>query len=486
MKMEIKPSHILNFINGEFVAPAKGFYMDNICPATGEKYCDIAASGEEDVELAVAAAKGAFPLWSGMSIKERSQILSRLADEIALHAEELAQAECIDNGKPLSLAKAMDIPRAEDNIRFFAHAIEHWSSEAHVNGSRTINYTHRKPVGVVACISPWNLPLYLFTWKIAPALAAGNCVVAKPSEITPLTAFLFCRICQLAGLPAGVLNVLHGRGIEVGMPLVKHNAVKAVSFTGGTATGAAIATAVAGNFKKISLELGGKNPNIIFADCDFDKALSISIRSSFANQGQICLCGSRILVEEAIYEKFRDAFVNKVSRMAVGDPLDFNTKMGALVSEAHLNKVLAYIDIAKREGGEILCGGNRVLLNGRCAGGYFMQPTVIQGLRQNCRTNQEEIFGPVVTLQSFKTEGEAVELANSTGYGLAASIWTNNVSRAHRVAAEIESGIVWVNTWLNRDLRTPFGGVKSSGLGREGGWEALRFFTEAQNVCLEI
>ena len=486
MKMDILPAQILNFINGEFTSPKSGVFMENISPATGKKMGEIPASSQEDVELAVTAAKLAYPVWSSMSVKDRSRILSRLADEIAKHSEELARAESIDNGKPISLAMSMDIPRAEDNIRFFAHAIEHWSSEAHINGTDSINYTHRKPIGVVACISPWNLPLYLFTWKIAPALAAGNCVVAKPSEVTPLTAFLLCRLCQMAGLPAGVFNVLHGRGAEVGMPLVIHPGIKAVSFTGGTATGATIASAVAGQFKKVSLELGGKNPNIIFADCDFDKALKTTLRSSFANQGQICLCGSRILIERSIYEKFRDAFVSKVAQMKVGDPLDATTKMGALVSEAHLKKVMGYIDLARMEGGKILCGGNREVLEGRCADGFFLQPTIIEGLGPHCRTNQEEIFGPVVTLQSFDKESEAIELANATSYGLAASIWTNNVSRAHRISAQVESGIVWVNTWLNRDLRTPFGGVKSSGLGREGGWEALRFFTEAQNVCIEI
>ena len=486
MKMDIHPAQILNFINGDFVAPNSGAFMDNICPATGEKLGKIALSDARDVEWAVSAAKEAFPMWSAMSVKERSKILSRIADEIAVHSQELALAESMDNGKPVALASSMDIPRSEDNIRFFAHAIEHWSSEAHVNGIQSINYTHRKPIGVVACVSPWNLPLYLFTWKIAPALAAGNCVVAKPSEITPLTAYLFCRICQIAGLPPGVLNVLHGRGPEAGMPLVTNPDVKAVSFTGGTATGATIAAAVAGSFKKISLELGGKNPNVIFADCDYDKALKTTLRSSFANQGQICLCGSRVLIEKSIYDKFKEAFVRKTETMEVGDPQNPNTKMGALVSEEHMRKVMRYIELAREEGGKILCGGNRVALDGRCSGGFFLQPTIIEGLGPNCRTNQEEIFGPVVTLQSFESEAEALKLANATGYGLAASVWTSDVTRAHRFSSGIDSGIVWVNTWLNRDLRTPFGGVKNSGLGREGGWEALRFFTEAQNVCIEL
>jgi aminomuconate-semialdehyde/2-hydroxymuconate-6-semialdehyde dehydrogenase len=398
----------------------------------------------------------------------------------------LAAAESKDNGKPVSLAKTVDIPRAESNIRFYATAIVHFGSDAHVTDVTAINYTHRKPLGVVGCISPWNLPLYLFTWKIAPALAAGNCVVAKPSEITPMTAFLLSELCQQAGLPAGVLNIVHGLGPEVGQAIVEHPDVPAISFTGGTATGKHIAATAAPMFKKLSLELGGKNPNIIFADCDFDKMLSTTVRSSFANQGQICLCGSRILVQASIYEKFRDTFVAKVERMQVGDPSDPNTKMGALVSQPHLEKVESYIRLAQEEGGTVLTGGVRPEMQGELAGGYYLRPTVIEGLGPACRTNTEEIFGPVVTLQKFETEEEALALANATRYGLAASVWTENISRAHRVAAALESGIVWINCWLLRDLRTPFGGVKDSGVGREGGFEALQFFTEPQNVCVKL
>ena len=477
---------LANYINGTLTEPVNGRYLDNIDPSTGLVYSKIPAGDAADVQLAVEAAGRAFASWSQMPAADRSSILVRLADLIHEHREALAEAECVDNGKPRSLAEQMDIPRAEDNIRFFATAILHWSSEAHIMENRAINYTNRKPIGVVACISPWNLPLYLFTWKIAPALAVGNCVVAKPSEITPMTAFLFSKLCIEAGIPPGVLNIVHGLGSEAGDALVNHPRVKAVSFTGGTATGARIAAAVAPKFKKLSLELGGKNPTIIFDDCDYDKMLRTTLRAAFANQGQICLCGSRILVQESLYDRFAADFTAKVSAMKVGDPILTETRTGAVVSEAHMNKILSYIELAKQEGGTVLCGGKRVVVEGRCAGGFFVEPTVIAGLGPDCRTNREEIFGPVVTIQSFRDEEHALQLANATEYGLAASLWTSDVTRAHRFSAQLETGIVWVNTWLLRDLRTPFGGVKHSGVGREGGWEALRFFTEPQNVCIEL
>ena len=474
-----------NFINGTYVPPKNGQYIDNYEPATGQVYALIPDSDEEDVLDAVDAAEKAFPIWSKMSIEERSKILVRLSEGIEKNMDEFVQAESRDNGKPVSLAAHVDIPRAVSNFHFFATAITHFASESHLMEGVGINFTTRKPIGIVGCISPWNLPLYLFSWKIAPALAAGNCVIAKPSEITPYTAYLLGRIAHEAGMPAGVLNILHGTGPKVGDAIVKHPKIKAISFTGGTKTGEYIARTAGPMFKKLSLELGGKNANIIFADCDFDDMLSTTIRSSFANQGQICLCGSRIFVERPIYEKFKEAFVAKVSKSKVSFPSDPEAKLGAIVSESHMEKVLSYIELAKQEGGIVLTGGKRVHLAAPYDQGYYIEPTIIEGLAYDCRTNQEEIFGPVVTITPFDTEEEALMMANSTEYGLAGTIWTSNLNRAHRVADELQSGIVWVNAWLVRDLRTPFGGVKASGVGREGGWEALRFFTEAKNIFIK-
>ncbi|HEX6224078.1 MAG TPA: aldehyde dehydrogenase, partial [Chryseolinea sp.] len=458
----------------------------NFDPATGRIYGSIPDSDKYDVDDAVNAAQDAFEVWSSMAVEKRGMILQRIADLIDRDADALALAESIDTGKGVSLARTLDIPRASANIRFFATGIIHFSSEAHVTGTEAVNYTLRTPLGVVGCISPWNLPLYLFTWKIAPALAAGCTVVAKPSELSPMTAFLFSKLCIEGGLPKGVLNVVHGLGAKAGQAIVEHAGIKAISFTGGTTTGRKISETVAPSFKKLSLELGGKNPNLIFADCDFEKALSTSIKSSFLNQGEICLCGSRILVEESIYGRFVEAFTDRIKELQIGDPLDSGTNVGALISENHLNKVLGYIEMAKQEGGTVITGGKRAVMNGRCANGYFVEPTVITGLNQQCKTNQEEIFGPVVTIESFATELEALEKANCTPYGLSASIWTENLSRAHRIAADVKSGIIWVNCWLHRDLRTPFGGMKQSGLGREGGWEALRFFTDTKNICIRV
>ena len=477
---------IQNYINGELISPASGEYLDNYNPAEGKVYSLIPDSDTRDIHQAVNAANAAFPVWSKTSIADRSLVMQRIADLIDKNLERLALAESIDNGKPLSLAKSVDIPRASSNMRFFATAILHFSSESHKMDDFAINYTTREPVGVAGCISPWNLPLYLFTWKIAPALATGNCVVAKPSEVTPMTAYLLSELCIEAGLPQGVLNIVHGLGTKAGQAIIEHADIPLISFTGGTTTGKHIATTAAPMFKKLSLELGGKNPNIIFADCDFEQALKTSIMSSFANQGQICLCGSRILVERPIYDQFVSAFVEKVEKMKVGDPLEDTTRTGAIVSKGHMQKVLSYIKLAKEEGGQILAGGHQVKLEGRCENGYFIQPTVITNLNQNCRTNQEEIFGPVVTIMPFETPEEAIKYANSTAYGLSATIWTENLKRAHNVSHKLKSGIVWVNCWLVRDLRTPFGGMKQSGVGREGGLEALRFFTETKNVCIKL
>jgi aminomuconate-semialdehyde/2-hydroxymuconate-6-semialdehyde dehydrogenase len=477
---------ILNYIDGKLVEPICGNYLDNYNPSTGKVYSLIPDSDKLDINRAIKAAKKAFVSWSKTPKHERSNILMKLADTIEKYSDDLIKAESKDNGKPESLAARVDIPRAPANIRFFAGAILHDSSQIHDMDGMALNYTLRKPLGVAACISPWNLPLYLLTWKIAPALASGNTVVAKPSEVTPMTAYLLSKICIEAGLPKGVLNIVHGLGTKTGDPLTMHNDTPIISFTGGTITGKHIATVTAPMFKKISLELGGKNPNIIFADADFDKAVSTASRAAFTNQGQICLCGSRLFVEETIYERFKKALIAKTSKLIVGDPKDPSTNLGAVVSKDHMEKILTKIKLAENLGGKVLIGGKRKIIEGNLKHGYFIEPTVIEGLSSDCDINQEEIFGPVVTLIPFKTEEEVIKMANSTKYGLAASIFTENISKAHRVAASIDSGVVWINTWLLRDLRIPFGGMKQSGVGREGGFKSLDFFTEPKNVCIKI
>ena len=478
---------IKNYINGQDQLSLSGNWLDNYNPGTGEIYGQIPDSNADDVAKAYQAARAAFPTWSNTTFDARSRILLKIADLIAANLDRLAEAESRDNGKPLWLAKAVDIPRASANFRFFAHAITQFASEAHESvGTNTINFTLRQPIGVVGCISPWNLPLYLFTWKVAPAIAAGNTVVAKPSEVTPMTAFLLGEILTEAELPPGVLNIVHGSGHSTGQAIVEHPDIKAISFTGGTATGAHIARTAAPMFKKLSLELGGKNPNIIFADCDYGEMLKQTVRSSFANQGQICLCGSRVYVEATIYEQFKKDFTTIMQKPRVGHPMAADTKFGALVSKQHLEKVLAYVQYAKENPDQytLLYGGERITVKG-AEGGYYMQPTIIEVNDNSCRLNQEEIFGPVVTIMPFKTEEEVIGYANDVKYGLSATVWTANLDRAMRVSKALESGIVWVNTFLNRDLRTPFGGMKASGVGREGGLEALRFFTEPKNVCIQ-
>jgi len=478
--------NIRNYIDGAFSDPVGGQFLDNIDPSTGNTYGLIPRSQAADVDLAVAAAKAAFPAWSSLSAAQRSSWLMKVSNAIDAKLETLALAESKDNGKPLKLATAVDIPRARDNFKFYATAILHDAYETHDMGVDGFNYTLRQPIGVAGCISPWNLPLYLFSWKIAPALAAGNTVVAKPSEVTPATAYLLSEILDEIGFPKGVLNIVHGLGAEVGAAIVAHNDTNIISFTGGTQTGKAISSVAAPMFKKISLELGGKNANVVFDDCDFEDAVNTSVRSSFANQGQICLCGSRIYIQRGIYEKFKAAFLERVNGLTVADPLSDKARMGAVVSKEHMEKVLSYIELAKDEGGTLLAGGHRVQLEGRCEKGYFIAPTVFEDLPAGCRTNQEEIFGPVVTLTPFDTEEEALAMANGTAYGLAATIWTSDLKTAHRMAAGLHAGIIWVNCWLLRDLRTPFGGVKQSGVGREGGFEALRFFTEPKNICIKL
>lgn len=476
---------VLNFIDGQWVAAQEGAWLANVEPATGQPLGRLPDSDASDVARAVTAARGAFSDWMSRLPGERASILREIARGIRAQIEELAQIESLDNGKPVSVARTVDIPRAAQNFEFFADAITQGSSELHVTSGTVLNYTLRQPLGPVACISPWNLPLYLLTWKIAPALAAGCTVVAKPSEITPLSAHALSRICVDAGLPPGVLNFVHGTGARAGAALVAHPEIRAVSFTGSTRTGAEISRVAAPLFKKLSLELGGKNATIIFSDCDFDRAIEETLRSAYANQGQICLCGSRILVERPLYDQFRDALAERVRALKVGDPIAAQTEQGALVSKEHYDKVISHLEQARQDGARFLAGGASVTLKGRCASGWFVQPTLIEGLGPECRANQEEIFGPVATILPFDTEDEAIAIANGTRYGLAASIWTNDLRRTHSVSARLQAGVVWVNCWMLRDLRTPFGGTKDSGVGREGGTEALRFFTEAKNVCIQ-
>jgi aminomuconate-semialdehyde/2-hydroxymuconate-6-semialdehyde dehydrogenase len=478
---------IANFVDGQFRPPCSGRYLPDVNPATAQVIAEIADSGPEDVEAAVVAASRAFESWRRTPAEERSRLLIRVSELIEENFDELAQLESEDNGKPVALARRIDVPRAVLNFRFFATAILHSETPAHMTDDRALNYTLRQPLGVAGLISPWNLPLYLLTWKIAPAIAAGNCCVAKPSELTPLTADRLAELTLEAGIPPGVVNIVHGSGGSAGRALTSHPKVPLISFTGGTKTGTDVMAHAGPLFKKVSLELGGKNPNIVFADADLEQAVATSIQSSFANQGEICLCGSRLFVEKTIYDEFLDRFLEKTRNLRIGDPQDASTDVGALVSEAHLRKVEGYVALAKEEGGAVLAGGRRPKnLPERVRGGYFLEPTVIAGLDCQTRVMQEEIFGPVVTVTPFDSPEQAIDYANNTRYGLSASVWTRDLQKAHRVAAAVESGTVWVNTWLLRDLRVPFGGMKESGVGREGGFDSLDFFTEAKNVCIQL
>jgi aminomuconate-semialdehyde/2-hydroxymuconate-6-semialdehyde dehydrogenase len=473
-----------NFIGGEFVAPSSRL-LPNRCPATAHVVCHVGEGNTEEVEAAVAAAQAAMDgPWSKTTVAQRAAVLDRIADLIKERARDLAVLECIDTGKPFALAASMDILRSEENFRAFSHLAQ---AAPHVcyDSAVALHVEARSAVGVVALITPWNLPLYLLTWKVAPALVAGNTIVIKPSELTPITATALAEIALDAGVPPGVFNIVHGLGATVGGPLVSHAGVKAVSFTGGTATGRVVAAAAALSFKKVSLELGGKNPFVVFEDCDMEKALDAAVRAGFLNQGQICLCGSRLFVQRSIFDSFLAKFVQKVKEIQPGDPLLACTRMGALISGAHLDKVDSYVQLAKTEGGSILCGGCRPAagcLPPHCASGFFYMPTIIAGLPHTCRTACEEIFGPVVTVHPFDTEDEVVRMANHVEYGLAASIWSLNCHRTTRVAKALRTGLVWVNCWLLRDLRSAFGGVKQSGVGREGGRYSLEFFTEVKTI----
>ena len=475
---------IKNYINGKLSVSSNKSHIDIFNPSVGEVYAQCPNSNEIDLQNAIKSAESSFPKWSNLKQKHRSELLLKIADLIERDLNEFAKAESIDNGKPYKLSKTLDIPRSIKNLRFFASMANAIEKESY-HKENVINYVLRQPLGIVGTISPWNLPLYLFTWKIAPALVSGNCVIAKPSEITPYTAYLFSKICIEANLPKGVLSILHGEGKIIGEAIVNHKKIKAISFTGGTDTGKAIAKKASKNLKKISLEMGGKNPVIIFDDCNYDKMINSLIKSSFLNQGQICLAGSRIYIQKTIYNKFKKDFISKIKKLRIGDPFNRNTDQGAIVSAEHLNKILKYIKYAKEEGGKIISGGSIPKMDSKFSSGWYFSPTVIENLSQKSKLNKEEIFGPVVTLNKFKDEQDVVKMANDNDYGLASIIWTNNTSKANKLAEILESGLVWINCWLERDLRTPFGGIKNSGYGKEGGKYAIDFFTEPKNICIK-
>jgi len=475
--------NLRNYISGEFIEPETGEWLENFSPATGEIIALVPKSGRNDINMAVESAIQALPSWSALTNVDRANWLDKIADKLETKYEEIAKLESKDTGKPISLAREVDAYRSVKNFRFFANMIRNLNEESYEMEDAT-NRVIYKPVGVGALITPWNLPLYLLSWKVAPAIGMGNTVVCKPSEMTPLTADLLMKTIDEIGLPKGVVNLVHGDGMGAGSPLVSHENVSLVSFTGGTSTGSIVAKSAASSFKKLSLELGGKNASIVFNDCNLENTVKGVVRSGFLNQGQVCLCGSRILVQEKIYDEFVKKFVSEVQNMKIGDPSDENTKLGALISPEHLSKVEEYIKIAKDEGGTVLTGGYPNLPK-EFKNGNWISPTVITDLDVNSRCSTEEIFGPVVTIHKFSNEKEAIEIANNTRYGLAGSIWTNDLEKANRVAESIHTGMIWINTWLHRDLRVPFGGVKDSGVGREGGKWSLSFFSEAMNICIK-
>jgi len=472
---------IEHFIGGESRPSISAERMRVWDPARGRAYATLASGDSRDVDEAVRQARAAVGPLKQLSLAQRAQLLHRVADLLEARSEEFAQAESLDAGKPIRLCRDIEIPRAIANLRFFAAAATQFGSESYADSS-AMNLVLRAPLGVVGTISPWNLPLYLLTWKIAPALAAGNAVIAKPSELTPMTASMLAPLFHAAGFPAGAFNVLHGTGARVGEAMVKHRDIKAISFTGGTETGRAIYAAAAPQFKKLSLELGGKNATVVFADTDLAAAMPTLVRSAFQNQGQICLCGSRLFIERSVFKAFREAFVEQVQRMTIGNPQLESTDQGALISAAHRDKVERHLAVAHAEGGRLLCGGDRPALDDDLREGFYLRPSVFDSLPFDCRTNQEEIFGPLATLIPFDDETEVLTMANSTPFGLAASVWTRDFARAQRMSEGLDAGLVWINSWMSRDLRAPFGGVKQSGLGREGGLEAMRFFTESKTI----
>lgn len=478
------------FIDGEFVDGRGEF--DDVDPTTGAVIAKVAEAGPEEVDRAVAAAERALQgPWGKMGAQARGDLLAKVADGIMARFDEFLAAEIADTGKPSSWASNVDIPRGAANFRIFANQARSFGSESYMqdtpDGRGAVNYVQRMPLGVVGVICPWNLPLLLMTWKVAPALAAGNTVVVKPSEETPGTATLLGEVMKTAGIPDGVYNVVHGFGPgSAGEAITSHPDVAAITFTGESATGAAIMKNTADSVKPLSFELGGKNPAIIFGDADYEAALAGTIRSTFSNCGQVCLCSERVYVHRSLYERFVSDLAERAASLRFGDPFDEATQIGPLISEEHRRKVLGYFELAKQEGAEVVTGGGVPSVGPRFDGGSWIEPTIWTGLSEDARCIKEEIFGPVCHVTPFDDDDEAIAMANDTDYGLAAAVWTTDLSRAHRTAQALETGIVWVNSWFLRDLRTPFGGVKLSGIGREGGIYSLNFYSELKNICIKL